>query len=42
MGKLKEIQKKQKLVETVLVPFDADGWSEVSNIYKGTKRLKER
>jgi len=30
MGKLKEIQKKQKLVETVLVPFDADGWSEVS------------
>ena len=30
MGKLKEIQKKQKLVETNLVPFDSDGWSEVS------------
>ena len=30
MGKLKEIQKKQKIVETKLVPFDSDGWSEVS------------
>ena len=30
MGKLKEIQKKQKVVETSLVPFDSDGWSEVS------------
>ena len=30
MAKLKEIQKKQKVIETSLVPFDSDGWSEVS------------
>ena len=30
LRKLKEIQKKQKIVETNLVPFDSDGWSEDS------------
>ena len=30
MAKLKEIQKKHKIVEAKLVPFDTDGWSEVS------------